>query len=83
MSDERNDDLENAETDPRRSPLTRHVPLWVGFLIIVVVGIVTVLVPEMSDDGDEDGAPTSATAAEDGDEPPEPTAAPAAVAPAP
>lgn len=75
------------DPDRRRSPLGKHVPLWIGFLLVLAIGIVTVLLPEVSDEGDEedaDGTPTSASDddADDGDEPPAAAAATAPSAPA-
>lgn len=69
MADE--EEVSAASTDRRRSPLTRHVPLWIGFVILVVVGVVTVLIPEITDEGDEEdgavGAGTEPESAETAD----------------
>lgn len=35
---------------PRVSPLWRNVVLLVGFLLLVVAGVLTVLVPELEDE---------------------------------
>jgi hypothetical protein len=60
-------------TDERRSPLLPHALLWIGFLVVLAIGVVTVFVPEVQDDGtDEEAAP-----AEDGEVAPEPAAPPA------
>jgi hypothetical protein len=41
----------------RTSPLLGNALLWVGFLVVLTVGIVTVFVPELTDEAsDEDGA---------------------------
>lgn len=58
-------------TDDRSSPLLPHALLWVGFLVVLAIGVVTVFVPEVQDDG-SDEAETSAPAEE-----PESSAAPA------
>jgi hypothetical protein len=61
-------------TDDRRSPLVPHALLWVGFLVVVAIGVVTVFVPELQDDGsDAEDTEASAEAAA--------TAGPAAPAP--
>lgn len=39
--------------EPRSSPLVSQIILWVGFAVLVALGIVTVLVPELSDAPDE------------------------------
>lgn len=64
-----------APATERSSPLVPHALLWVGFLVILAIGVVTVFVPEITDDGtdeDDGGAPTEEVAAEapsDGAEP--------------
>lgn len=40
----------------RRSPMTATVVLLVGFLLLAIAGVFTVVVPEISDAGDEDAA---------------------------
>lgn len=40
----------------RTSPLLPNALLWVGFLVVLAIGVVTVFLPEMADDGtDEEG----------------------------
>jgi len=40
----------------RTSPLLGNALLWVGFLVVLTVGIVTVFVPELTDEAtDEEG----------------------------
>lgn len=80
-----------ADPDRRRSPLAKHVPLWIGFLVVVAIGVVTVLLPEISDDGDDEEEDTAGATdlEDDGDEDEAgagaraPAAAPPAAAPAP
>ncbi|HJL20428.1 MAG TPA: hypothetical protein RMH99_32475 [Sandaracinaceae bacterium LLY-WYZ-13_1] len=50
----------------RRSPLVGQVALLVGFVLIVVAAVFTVVVPELSDDAGEDTVNEAAPA-----EPPE------------
>lgn len=41
----------------RTSPLLGNALLWVGFLVVLTIGIVTVFVPELTDEAtDEEGA---------------------------
>jgi len=57
--------------DERRSPLVAQVILMVLFVILAGVGAVTVVVPELSEDGesaDTDEAADTAEASADGDE---------------
>lgn len=51
----------SAESD-RRSPWVAQLVLLVGFLLITVASVFTVLVPALTDDGEEetDAAPTDA-----------------------
>lgn len=40
----------------RTSPLLPNAFLWVGFLVVLAIGVVTVFIPEIEDDGsDEEG----------------------------
>ena len=67
-----------AAATERSSPLVPHALLWVGFLAILAIGVVTVFVPELTDESDEDGGATT-------EEPTAPEGAPTAdppVAPA-
>jgi hypothetical protein len=58
--------------ETRSSPLVAQLALLVGFLLIAAASVVTVLIPELTDDGDEaDGERPPAAA------PAEPAAAPA------
>lgn len=42
--------------EQRTSPLRSQLVLWIGFALIAVASVFTVLVPELSDAGDaEDG----------------------------
>jgi len=46
------------DTEGRKAPWLRHVLLWFVFVAILVAGVVTVVVPELSgDQPDEEGAP--------------------------
>ncbi len=81
--DETTSEPRTLDPDRRRSPLGKHVPLWIGFLVIVAIGIVTVLVPEISDDGDEEEDAAGATAADGDEEEDDDGAATAAAPPAP
>ncbi len=57
---------EEAEYD---KPVLRHVFLWGGFLLILLVGVWTVLLPALEDDpGEEPGAESSAESAESADD---------------
>jgi hypothetical protein len=47
--------------EPRTSPLLSQVLLWVAFAMLVVASVLTVLVPELVDDTDEDEAASPAT----------------------
>jgi hypothetical protein len=60
--------------DDRRSPLLPHALLWIGFLVVLAIGVVTVFVPEVQDDGSEDegGAPVEETAEAEAPAPPAP-----------
>lgn len=52
-------------TDPihdRASPLLPHALLWVGFLVVLAIGVVTVFIPEVQDDGEAEAETTEATA---------------------
>lgn len=52
------------ELEPRTSPLFSQITLWVVFALIVVASIFTVVVPELSDQSDdEESAPAQATPA--------------------
>jgi len=48
-----------SPTDPtgRRSALRRSVALWVAFVVLAVLGVITVLLPELQDDSaaEDDG----------------------------
>lgn len=65
----------------RATPLAPLVALVLGFLLLAAVGVVTVVVPELTDDGegeDEAGAPADAPGA-----PAEPAAGASPPVPAP
>jgi hypothetical protein len=49
--------------EPRIDPLWGNVILWVGFVVLVVIGIVTVIVPELRDEEPPAGAADAGTAA--------------------
>jgi hypothetical protein len=42
-----------TDVEPRTSPLFSQLVLWVGFGLLVVASIFTVLVPALSEGGDE------------------------------
>lgn len=49
-------------TEPRRSPWIPQVVLLVVFLAFVGIGVFTVVIPELADDGDPaDGEPATET----------------------
>jgi hypothetical protein len=66
----------------RTSPLLPNALLWVGFLVVLAIGVVTVFLPEMADDGtDEEGGAAliegEGVEGEDAEEAAEPAPAPA------
>lgn len=64
--------------DERDRPVRAMVGLVVGFLVVVVIAVVTVLVPELRDDaGEEDGADAAET------ERTRPSPSPSPIAPSP
>ena len=69
------DDERERPHDPsepaRGSLLWRGIVLAVAFLLLAIVGVVTVAVPELSDDGDEDGETRAASGDEAEARPPE------------
>ena len=40
--------------EDREPPIWRNTILWIGFLLLVVVAVLTVLVPELRSDPDDD-----------------------------
>ncbi len=52
------------EAEPRVSPLLSQIILWVCFALIVVASVFTVVVPELTDQSDEDESGESAPAEE-------------------
>ena len=57
-------------TEARTSPWVRNVVLLVGFLILVVIGIFTVVLPEIEEaDAPEQPAPAAASPSEQAQEP--------------
>lgn len=64
-------------TDDRRSPLLPHALLWIGFLVVLAIGVVTVFVPEVQDDGTDEAAAPAEESAEASIEAPEPAPPPA------
>lgn len=46
--------MAESPNEPRQSPLWPSVILLVGFFALIVVGVVTVLVPEIQDDTEEE-----------------------------
>jgi hypothetical protein len=78
---------ETTSLEPeRRSPVAVTVALLTAFVLLAIVGVVTVVMPEVSDAGDDEEAETEAAAASDPPHgaaaPPAGSAAPAAPAPA-
>jgi hypothetical protein len=52
--------------EPRTSPLVSQLVLWAAFAVLVILGVVTVLVPELSDaPEDEEASPAAAEAPAD------------------
>ncbi len=41
-------------SDEHDAPVWRNTILWIGFLIVVVLAVFTVLIPELQSDNDED-----------------------------
>ena len=41
-------------SDEHDAPVWRNTILWIGFLVVVVLAVFTVLVPELQSDNDED-----------------------------
>ena len=61
--------------EPERRPVTNrnrwlliaaaaigYALLWVGFLVVLAIGVVTVFIPEVQDDGEAEAETTEATA---------------------
>lgn len=46
--------MSEPPSDERASPLASQLALWVSFAMLVVVGVLTVLVPELQDAPVED-----------------------------
>ncbi len=55
----------------RNSPLLGNALLWLGFLVVLVVGVVTVFVPELSDDSTEEEGAAADDARDDESDTPE------------
>jgi hypothetical protein len=73
--------LRAAATIERVTPVAPAVALALGFLLLAIVGVVTVVVPEVTDDGaSEDGASEDGETAASAGEPDRPAALPAAPA---
>lgn len=60
--------MSGARPDERESPRWRHIGLLVLFAVLVVVGVFTVLIPEIEDDNPE-GSADDAVETQAGDEP--------------
>lgn len=63
-SDERDRGRGDAGPEERRAPLAATVGLVIGFLALLVIGVVTVVVPEITDDGEHEAGESAAPAAD-------------------
>ncbi|UJR81855.1 Hypothetical protein I5071_39200 [Sandaracinus amylolyticus] len=64
----------------RGSPLAVTIGLLIGFVVLAIVGVVTVVVPEVTDDGDEETQDAEGDRPADAPEGDAPAAPPAASA---
>ncbi len=53
---------EAVKGDRRKSPLLPNAVLWIGFLILLVAAVFTVVLPELEDDPDREEAETTEAA---------------------
>jgi hypothetical protein len=74
--------ITDEASEPRASITVKNAVLLSGFFVLLVLSIVTVMIPELSDDGAEDEADAQGQADESDDPPPDDGASAAPTAPA-
>lgn len=48
-------------SEPRTSPLFSQIVLWIAFALVVVASIFTVVVPELTDESEDEGSAQNAS----------------------